>query len=59
MGIFDRFKDQAKDKGKDLSDAAERAINKKTGDKYTDQVDQVQQQAEKRLGMNRDQDEGS
>ncbi|MFF4132012.1 antitoxin [Streptomyces mirabilis] len=42
MGIFDRFKDQAKPKGKDMSDAGEREINEKTGNKYPDRVDDAQ-----------------
>lgn len=51
MGIFDRFRDQAKSKGKDLSDTAERDVNKKTGDKYTRQVDDAQQNIEGRMGL--------
>lgn len=54
MGIFDRFKGQAKSKGKDLSDTAERDINEKTGDKYTKQVDDAQQKIEGAMGMDRD-----
>ncbi|MEU1037403.1 antitoxin [Streptomyces sp. NPDC005551] len=54
MGIFDRFKSHTRDKSPDMSDAAEREINKRTGDKYTDQVDKAQQQAEDRMRMHRD-----
>ena len=58
MGIFDRFKNQARDKAKskDMSDAAERRVNEKTGGKYEDQVDAAQQRAEGALGMDRDRD---
>lgn len=58
MGIFDRFKNQARDKAKakDMSDAAERRVNEKTGGKYEDQVDSAQQRAEGALGMDRDRD---
>ncbi|MFF3331496.1 Rv0909 family putative TA system antitoxin [Streptomyces sp. NPDC002888] len=58
MGIFDRFKHQARDKAKakDMSDATERRINEKTGGKYEDQVDAAQQRAEGTLGMDRDRD---
>lgn len=54
MGIFDRFKDQAQDKAKDISDAAEQEINEKTGDKYADKVDAAQQQVNERLGLDQD-----
>ena len=54
MGIFDRFKDQAMSKGKDMSDAGEREINEKTGNKYTDQVDDAQQKIEGAMGMDRE-----
>jgi len=56
MGIFDRFKSQAQDKAKskDMSDRAERQINEKTGNKYTDKVDQGQQQLEDKLGIDDD-----
>jgi hypothetical protein len=54
MGIFDRFKSHAQDKAKNMSDAAEQEVNEKTGDKYTDKVDQAQQQMEDRMGMDRD-----
>ncbi|MGW2232335.1 antitoxin [Streptomyces formicae] len=50
MGIFDKFKDKAKD----MSDAAEQEINEKTGDKYADKVDQAQQQLHKKLGIGQD-----
>ncbi|MFG2128539.1 antitoxin [Streptomyces sp. NPDC048751] len=58
MGIFDRFKNQARDKAKskDMSDAAERRVNERTGGKYEDQVDAAQQRAEGALGMDRDRD---
>ncbi|MCX4915194.1 MULTISPECIES: Rv0909 family putative TA system antitoxin [unclassified Streptomyces] len=58
MGIFDRFKSNraAQDKAKDMSDAAEKQVNKKTGDKYTDKVDDAQGKAEGAMGMDRDRD---
>ncbi|AWZ04492.1 MULTISPECIES: antitoxin [unclassified Streptomyces] len=54
MGIFDRFRDQAKDKGKQISDNLEQEANEKTGNKYADQIDRAQQQAEERLGIDDD-----
>ncbi|WP_405872030.1 MULTISPECIES: antitoxin [unclassified Streptomyces] len=56
MGIFDRFKSnrQMQDKAKDMSDAAERKANEKTGNKYENQVDDAQQRIEGQLGMDRD-----
>jgi hypothetical protein len=57
MGIFDRFRNQAQDKAKDMSDAGEQKINDKTGDKYADKVDDAQQRAEGALGMDRDRPE--
>jgi hypothetical protein len=55
MGIFDRFKNrQSQDKAKDMSDAAERKANEKTGNKYEGQVDDAQQRIEGTLGMDRD-----
>ncbi|MFG2501384.1 Rv0909 family putative TA system antitoxin [Streptomyces sp. NPDC048441] len=55
MGIFDKIKDQLRgSKGKDISDAAEKKINEKTGNKYTDQVDSAQKQAEDRFGIGGD-----
>ncbi|MEU0073170.1 antitoxin [Streptomyces sp. NPDC006332] len=58
MGIFDRFKSQAKgSKGKDMSDAAERKANEKTGNKYERQVDDAQQRIEDQAGMDRDRPE--
>jgi len=58
MGIFDRFKHQAKgSKAKDASDAAERKANEKTGDKYESQVDDAQQRVEGQMGMDRDRPE--
>ncbi|MFF0163239.1 antitoxin [Streptomyces sp. NPDC005263] len=58
MGIFDRFKSQAKgSKGKDMSDAAERKTNEKTGNKYERQVDDAQQRIEDQAGMDRDRPE--
>ncbi|MFD6548909.1 antitoxin [Streptomyces sp. NPDC058398] len=58
MGIFDKFKSNraAQDKASDMSDAAEKQVNKKTGDKYTDKVDDAQQKAEGAMGMDRDRD---
>ncbi|MER5429266.1 Rv0909 family putative TA system antitoxin [Streptomyces sp. NPDC002588] len=56
MGIFDRFKSNkaARHKARDMSDAAERKTNEKTGDKYESQVDSGQQQMHQRLGMDDD-----
>ncbi|MET9910216.1 antitoxin [Streptomyces sp. NPDC006476] len=56
MGIFDRFKSnrQLQDKAKDVSDAAERKANERTGNKYESQVDDAQQRIEGQLGMDRD-----
>ncbi|MER5752229.1 antitoxin [Streptomyces sp. NPDC002088] len=56
MGIFDRFRksSQAQDKAKQLSDAAEREVNEKTGGKYERQVDDAQQKIEGALGIDRD-----
>lgn len=59
MGIFDRFKSnrQMQDKAKDMSDAAERKVNERTGNKYENQVDEAQQRVEGQLGMDRDRPE--
>ncbi|MFJ8083725.1 antitoxin [Streptomyces sp. NPDC096205] len=56
MGIFDRFKSNqaARDKAKGMSDAAEKQVNERTGNKYESQVDAAQRQAERRLGMDQD-----
>ncbi|MEU2911654.1 antitoxin [Streptomyces massasporeus] len=54
MGIFDKFKSQARSKGKQGSDDAEERINERTGGKYEDQVDSGQQRVEGSLGMDRD-----
>lgn len=54
MGIMDKLKSmmsQNPEKARQASDAAERAINKKTGNKYESQVDQGQQKIEGSLGM--------
>ncbi|MFB7246147.1 hypothetical protein CW362_32650 [Streptomyces populi] len=58
MGIFDRFKHNqaAQDKAADMSDAAEKKVNEKTGDKYADKVDDAQRKAEGAMGMDRDRD---
>ena len=56
MGIFDKFKSQARNKGKQGSDTAEERINERTGGKYEDQVDSGQQRVEGSLGMDRDRD---
>ncbi|MFE0252911.1 Rv0909 family putative TA system antitoxin [Streptomyces sp. NPDC059010] len=58
MGIFDRFKNRhSQDKARDMSDAAERKVNEKTGNKYERQVDDAQQRMERGLGMDRDKPE--
>ncbi|MFC8423810.1 antitoxin [Streptomyces sp. NPDC057236] len=56
MGILDKFKSNkaARDKAKHASDTAERKMNERTGGKYEQQIDTGQQQAERRLGMDRD-----
>ncbi|MFF5446960.1 antitoxin [Streptomyces sp. NPDC012888] len=54
MGIFDKFRDQAKTRGKQMSDRAEQEANERTGNKHADKVDQAQQQAERRLGIDED-----
>ncbi|GAA1426439.1 antitoxin [Streptomyces sp. SBST2-5] len=56
MGIFDKLKGNkaARQKAHQGSDAAEKQINERTGGKYEKQVDTGQQQAEERLGMDRD-----
>ncbi|MEU9668608.1 antitoxin [Streptomyces bobili] len=51
MGIFDRFKGHGRDKAKDMSDAAEKKANERTGNKYESQVDSAQQQLHRRAGM--------
>ncbi|AMW10935.1 hypothetical protein A4E84_16320 [Streptomyces qaidamensis] len=56
MGIFDKFKSQARNKGKQGSDTAEQRINERTGGKYEDQVDSGQQRVEGSLGRERDRD---
>ncbi len=56
MGIFDKFKSQARNKGKQGSDTAEQKANERTGGKYEDQVDSGQQRIEGQLGMDRDRD---
>jgi hypothetical protein len=58
MGLFDKLKNQVKgNKGKGMSDTAERKVNEKTGNKYESQVDDAQQRMEGRLGMDRDRPE--
>lgn len=54
MGIFDRFKGHGKHKAQDMSDAAERKVDERTGNKYTDQVDDAQQKIEGSMGMDRE-----
>ncbi|MDT0395279.1 MULTISPECIES: antitoxin [Streptomyces] len=56
MGILDKLKGNkaARDKAKQASDAAEKKMNERTGGKYEQQIDTGQQQAERRLGMDRD-----
>ncbi|WP_405434735.1 antitoxin [Streptomyces anulatus] len=54
MGIFDKFKDQAKTK--DVSDSLEQEANEATGDGHTDAINKAQQQAEQRLGVDDDPD---
>ncbi|KES03621.1 hypothetical protein BU52_29365 [Streptomyces toyocaensis] len=56
MGILDKFKSNkaARDKARQASDAAEKKANERTGGKYEQQIDTGQQQAERRLGMDRD-----
>lgn len=56
MGILDKFKSNKAARGKahKASDAAEKKVNERTGGKYEQHVDTGQQQAERRLGMDRD-----
>lgn len=55
MGIFDRFKNRGhQDKAKKASDAAERKINERTGDRHADRVDEAQRRAEQAMGIKRD-----
>ncbi|MFF6915232.1 Rv0909 family putative TA system antitoxin [Streptomyces sp. NPDC012466] len=56
MGIFDKFKSQARNKGKQGSDSAEQRANERTGGTYEDQVDSGRQRVEGSLGMDRDRD---
>ncbi|MGW1544046.1 antitoxin [Streptomyces sp. NPDC002309] len=55
MGILDRFKSHkaAQDKARQMSDAAEKQANDRTGNKYESQVDSAQQNIEGRIGMDR------
>ncbi|MFI7414944.1 antitoxin [Streptomyces sp. NPDC049627] len=58
MGIFDRFKNrQAQDRARDVSDAAERKVNEKTGNRYEGRTDEAQQRMERELGIDRDRPE--
>lgn len=58
MGIFDRFKHrQAQDRARDMSDAAERKANEKTGSRYESRTDEAQQRMEREPGMDRDRPE--
>ncbi|MCM2425101.1 antitoxin [Streptomyces sp. RKAG337] len=54
MGVFDNFHDQAKTKGRDISDNLEEEVNEETGNKYAEQLDKAQQQTEQRLGIDDD-----
>jgi hypothetical protein len=54
MGIFDKLKSQARNKGKQGSDSAEQKMNERTGGKHEDQIDAGQQRVEGSLGMDRD-----
>ncbi|MEU9252550.1 Rv0909 family putative TA system antitoxin [Streptomyces sp. NPDC048270] len=54
MGIFDRFRDQAKTKGKEISDQVEQEANERTGNKYSDKIDRTQQQMEEKLRIDDD-----
>jgi hypothetical protein len=55
MGILDKLKNQMKgDRGKQVSDAAERKVNERTGNRYESQVDDGQQRIEGSLGMEGD-----
>ncbi|WP_086561735.1 hypothetical protein [Streptomyces africanus] len=56
MGIFDKFKSQARSKGKHRSDSEEQKMNERTGGRYEDQIDAGQQRVEGTLGMDRDRD---
>ncbi|MDT0388581.1 antitoxin [Streptomyces dubilierae] len=54
MGIFDKFKSQARNRGKQGSDSAEQQIDERTGGKYEDQVDSGRQRVEGSLGTEQD-----
>ncbi|MEU4011971.1 antitoxin [Streptomyces pseudogriseolus] len=56
MGILDKFKSNkaAREKAHKASDAAEKKLNERTGGKYEQHIDTGQQQAERRLDMERD-----
>ncbi|MEV7420313.1 antitoxin [Streptomyces sp. NPDC089919] len=54
MGIFDKAREMLGGKGKQMSDAVEQEVNERTGNKYADQVDKAQQEAERRLGIDDD-----
>ncbi|MBW5485450.1 antitoxin [Streptomyces bambusae] len=59
MGIFDKAKEmlhssKGKQAGKQASDRLEQEVNERTGHKYTEQVDQAQQQMEQKLGIDDD-----
>ncbi|MET9440882.1 antitoxin [Streptomyces sp. NPDC006610] len=55
MGIFDKLKGKmTPDRTRKLSDAAEKQVNQRTGNKYQDQVDTAQQKIEGRYGVDRD-----
>ncbi|MEG8279424.1 antitoxin [Streptomyces sp. AHA2] len=54
MGIFDTFKSQARNRGRQGSGTAEQQIDERTGGTYEDQVDSGRQRGEGALDMERD-----
>jgi len=54
MGIFDRFKGHGQHRAKNMSDTAERKAKEKTGNKYSDKVDDAQQKIEGATGIERE-----
>ncbi|GGZ99133.1 antitoxin [Streptomyces echinoruber] len=54
MGIFDRFKNQAKHRAKGMSGKAEKRGDDRTGGTYEDRVDDARRRAEGTLGMDRE-----
>ncbi|WSJ87534.1 antitoxin [Streptomyces sp. NBC_01304] len=54
VGIFDKFKGQAQDKGKEIIDNVGDEVDEKTGGKFKDQVDKGQDAAKDALGIDKE-----